>query len=190
MPMPSGSSSATMAMSTSSSGRTSTRSPTPLTSSSIRHTRIQSLHRSLAGSATYSPAPLPPTTPYVRQSLSSMTGTPSQRWSTTAATMITIDASLTSFARSSVSSPSSTTPSLPLATTWRRHEFLLSFLTLKDKPSPSPTQDVTLLTSVAAASTLTMDQELHSRREGDVIALYRRFDIRRIGGRKHKNPGD
>jgi len=40
------------------------------------------------------------------------------------------------------------------------------------------------------ASALTMDQELHSRREGDVIASYQQFNVRAIEGRKYKNPGD
>src|SRR6267142_1865527 len=190
MLMPSGSNSTTTATSTSSSGRTSMRSPTPPTSSSIHRTRIQSLHCSLAGSATYSPAPLPPTMPYARQSLTLTTGTPSQKWSTTATTTITVNASAMSFARSSASSPSSMMPLLPLTTTWRQHKFLLLFLTLKDEPSPSPTQDIALLTSVAAAFALTMDQELHSRREGDVITSYQRFDIKAVGGQKCKNPGD
>jgi len=80
---------------------------------------------------------------------------------------------------------------LPLpATTWRWHKFLLSFLTSRDEPSLSPTQDVALLTNVAVAAALTMDQELHSRREGDVIASYRWFDVRAIGGRKRKHPGN
>src|SRR6266850_7698898 len=103
---------------------------------------------------------------------------------------ITVDALLTSFARSSASLPSSMTPLPPPATAWRQHEFLLSFLTLRDEPSLSLTQPVALLPRVAAASTLTMDQELHSRREGDVIASYQWFDVRAIGGRKRKNPGD
>ena len=35
-----------------------------------------------------------------------------------------------------------------------------------------------------------MDQELHSRTEGDVIATYRQFDIRAVGGQKCKSPKD
>src|SRR6266850_6446892 len=190
MPMPSGSSSMTTAMSTSSSGRTSTRGPTPLTSSSTHHIQMRSLHCSLAGSATYSPAPLPLTTPYARQYLTSTTGMPSQRWSTTTAMMTTADASPMSSHSSNANLPSLMMP-LPLpATIWKQHKFLLSFLTLRDMPSPSPTQDIALLTNVATAVTLMMDQELHSRREGDVIALYRWFNVRAVGGRKHKSPGD
>src|SRR6266850_685442 len=190
MPMPSGSSSMTTAMSTSSLGRTSTRSPTPLTSSSTHHIQMRSLHCSLAGSATYSLAPLPLTTPYARQYLTSTTGMPSQRWSTTTAMMTTTDASPMSSHSSNANLPSLMMP-LPLpATIWKQHKFLLSFLTLRDMPSPSPTQDIALLTNVATAVTLMMDQELHSRREGDVIALYRWFNVRAVGGRKHKSPGD
>src|SRR6266850_1751755 len=108
--MPSGSNSTMTAMSTSSLERTSMRSPTPQTSSSTHHTRMRSLHHSLAGSATYSPAPLPLTTPYTRQYLTLTIGTPLQRWSATAATTTTADALLTSSHSSSASSPSSTMP--------------------------------------------------------------------------------
>src|SRR6266850_1987082 len=102
-PMPSGSSSATMATSTSSSGRTLTSSPTPQTSSLTHLTQMRSLHCSLAGSATYSPAPLPPTTPYARQYLTSTTGMPSLRLSDTATTMTTADALLMNLHNSSAS---------------------------------------------------------------------------------------
>jgi len=81
-------------------------------------------------------------------------------------------------------------PSPPLATDLKQHKFLLSFLTSRDALSPSHTQDVGLLTSVATAATLTMDREIHSEWEGDVIASYRWFDIRAINGQKHKSPGD
>src|SRR6266850_2141241 len=189
-PTPNGSSSATTDASTSSSGRTSTKSPTPPTFTSTRHIQMRSLHRSLAGSATYSPVPLPLTTPYARQYLISTTGTPSQRSNDTVATTITAEDSPTSSSKSRPNSSSSTTPSLPPVTDLKRHEFLLSFLTSKDAPSRSPIQDVELLTSVAGAAALTMDREIQTRREGDVIASYRRFDVRAVSGRKRKSPGD
>src|SRR6267142_322210 len=169
-PMPSGSSSATMATSTSSSGRTLTSSPTPQTSSLTHLTQMRSLHRSLAGSATYSPAPLLLTTPYARQYLISTTGTPSQRSSDTVAMTTNAEDSPTSTHKSKPSSSSLTMPSPPLATEWKRHEFLLSFLTSKDAPSRSHTQDVELLTSVVGTAALTMDREIKTKREGDVIA--------------------
>src|SRR6267142_1410061 len=172
-PMPSGSSSATMATSTSSSGRTLTSSPTPQTSSLTHLTQMRSLHRSLAGSATYSPAPLLPTTPYARQYLTLTTGMPSLRLSDTAAMMTIADTSPTNSHNSSANSPSSTTPSPLPITKWKWHEFPLSFLTSRDAPTRSHTQDVGLLTSVATAAALMMDQEIHSRQEGDVIASYR-----------------
>src|SRR6266850_5140197 len=164
-PMPSGSSSATTAVSTSSSGRTSMRSPTPPISTSAHLTRMRSLHRSLAGSATYSPVPPPLTMPYARQYLTSTTGTPSLRLSDTAATMTTADTLPTNSHNSSASSPSSMMPSPPHATEWKRHEFLLLFLTSRDMLTRSHTQDVELLTSVAAMATLTMDWKIHSRQE-------------------------
>src|SRR6267142_2656426 len=151
MPMPSGSSSATMAVSTSSLGRTLTSSPTPQTSSLTHLTQMRSLHCSLAGSATYSPAPLPPTTPYARQYLTSTTGMPSLRLSDTAAMMTIADTSPTNSHNSSANSPSSTTPSPLPITKWKWHEFPLSFLTSRDAPTRSHTQDVGLLTSVATA---------------------------------------
>jgi len=64
----------------------------------------------------------------------------------------------------------------------------LKFLTSRDALTRSHTQDVGLLTSVATATTLTMDQEIQSRREGDVIASYRRFNVQAVNGRKHKRP--
>jgi len=79
-------------------------------------------------------------------------------------------------------------PSLPPVTEWKWHEFLLLFLTSRDAPTRSHTQDVGLLTSVAATATLTMDQEIHSRREGDVIASYRQFDVQAVNGWKRKHP--
>src|SRR6266850_5175 len=189
-PTPNGSSCTTTDASTSSSGRTSTKSPTPLTYSSAHLTQMRSLHRSLAGSATYSPVPPPLTTPYVKQYLTSTTGMLPPRSSNTVATTTTADASLMSSPRSRLSSSSSTTPLQPPVTDLKRHEFLLSFLTSRDAPSRSHTQDVELLTSVAAAATLTMDQEIQTKREGDVIASYRRFDVRAMNGRKRKSPGD
>src|SRR6266850_2434325 len=189
-PTPSGSSSTTTAVSTSLSGRTSTKSPTPPTSTSAHLTRMRSLHCSLAGSATYSPVPLPPTTPYARQSLISTIGTPSWRSSDIVATTTTADALLMSSHSSSASSPSSTMPSLLPTTEWKRHEFLLSFLTSRDTLTRSHTQDVGLLTSVATAAAWMMDQEIHSRQEGDVIASYWQFDIQAVNGWKHKSPGD
>src|SRR6266850_5126387 len=113
---------------------------------------MRSLHRSLAGSATYSPAPPLPTTPYARQYLSSMTGTPSLRLSDTTATTTTADALPMSSRNSSASSPLLMTPSPLLATKWKWHEFLLSFLTSRDTLTCSHTQDVRLLTSVVAAA--------------------------------------
>src|SRR6266850_5856525 len=186
-PMPSGSSSATTAVSTSSSGRTSMRSPTPPISTSAHLTRMRSLHRSLAGSATYSPVPPPLTTPYVRQYLTSTTGTLPPKSSDTVATTTTADALLTSLPKSKPSASSSTTPFQPPLTDLKRHKFLLSFLTSRDAPSRSHTQDVELLTSIAAAATSTMDQEIQTKREGDVIASYRRFDVRAMNGRKRKS---
>src|SRR6267142_2550537 len=189
-PMPSGSSSATMAVSTSSLGRTLTSSPTPQTSSLTHLTQMRSLHCTLAGSATYSPAPLLPTTPYARQYLTSTTGMPSLRLSDTTATTTTANVLPTSSCKSSVSSPSSMTPLPPPATEWKWHKFLLSFLTLRDALTRSHTQDIGLLTSVAAMAMLTMDREIHSRQEGDVIASYRQFNVRAMNGRKCKSPGD
>src|SRR6267142_1481589 len=118
-PTPSGSSSTTMAVSTSSSGRTLTRSPTPPTSSSTHLTQMRSLHRSLAGSATYSPAPLLLTTPYARQYLTSTTGTLLPRSSDTITTTTTADALLMNSHSPIVSSPLSTMPLLPPATEWK-----------------------------------------------------------------------
>jgi len=151
---------------------------------------MRSLHRSLAGSAIYSPVPPPPTTPYARQYLTSTTGMPSLRLSDTAAMMTTADASLTNSHSSSASSPSSMMPSPQLATEWKQHEFLLLFLTSRDAPTCSHTQDVRLLTSVVATAALTMDQEIHSRWEGDVITSYQRFDVRVVNGWKRKSPED
>src|SRR6266850_4000002 len=105
-PMPSGSSSVMTAASTSSSGRTSMKSPTPPTSTSTHLTRMRSLHRSLAGPATYSPDPLPLTTPYARQYLISTTGTPSQRSSDTVATTTTAAGLPTNSSRSRPNSSS------------------------------------------------------------------------------------
>ena len=51
-------------------------------------------------------------------------------------------------------------------------------------------QDVGLLTSVTAAATLMMDQEIQSKWEGDVITSYWRFDVRAVNGQKRKSPGD
>src|SRR6266850_475096 len=151
---PSGSSSTTMAASTSSSGRTLTRSPTPLTSSSTHLTWMQSLHHSLAGSATYSLVPLPPTMPYARQYLILTTGMLLQRWNATTATTTTTTTSPTNSRNSSASSPLSTMPSLPPTTGWKWHKFLLLFLTSRDAPSPSPTQDIALLTNITAMAAL------------------------------------
>ena len=130
--MPSGSNSVTMATSTFSSERTSMRSPTPWISSSTCCTLMRLLHCSLAGSATYSQDPLPPTTPYARQSLILMTGMQSQRLNATATTMTTTNASLTNLPKSRLSSPLLRTPSPLPITGWKWHEFLLSFLTLRD----------------------------------------------------------
>src|SRR6267142_1958101 len=151
---------------------------------------MRSLHRSLAGSATYSPVPLPPTTPYTRQYLISTTGTPSQRSNDTAATTTIADDLPMNSSKSKLSSSSSMMPSPPPITEWKRHEFLLSFLTSRDAPSRSPTQDVELLTNVAGAAALTLDQEIQTKWEGDVITSYRRFDVRAVNGRKRKSPGD
>jgi len=72
--------------------------------------------------------------------------------------------------------------SLPPATGWKWHKFLLSFLTSRDMPASMASEDIALLNNVAMAAATMMDQELHSRQEGDVIASYWHFDIRVVEG--------
>jgi len=102
--------------------------------------------------------------------------------------MTTADALLMNLHNSSASSPSLMTPLPPPVTEWKWHEFLLSFLTSRDVPTCSHTQDVGLLTSIATAAALMMDQEIQSRWEGDVIASYRQFNVRATNGQKRKHP--
>ena len=172
MQMPGGSDSKTMATSTFLSERTLMKSPTPLTSSSTCHTLMRSLYHSLAGLATYLQAPLLLITPYTRLYPTSMTGMLSQRSSAIAATTTTVNDLPMSSTKSRLSSPLSKMPLPPPITRWKQHKFLLSFLTSRDMPSLMPSEDIILLNHVAVEAATIMDQELHSRAEGDVIATY------------------
>jgi len=96
-----------------------------------------------------------------------------------------------SFIKSLPSLPLLRTPSTPPDTALKQLAFLLSFSRGKP-PSHKPSVDNTSITNEAPMeATMVMDQELHSRMKGDVIASYRLFDVRAIGGSwKHKSIGD
>ena len=175
---------------TSLSAKTLTRSLSSPTSSSTHHILTRSLSCSLAGSTTCLPAPLPLIMPCTRPHLTSMTGTWSLRSSNTTTMMTTTNTFPTSSTRSRPSSPLLRMPLSPSTTSWKQHKFLLSFLTSGDVPSLMPSKDIALLNHVATSAATMMDQELHSRMEGDVITSYRRFNARVVGGKKRKSPED
>jgi len=185
MQMLNGSNSATMDASTSLLGRTLMRNPIPPTFTSIPHIPTRQPNRSCAGSIMCSSAPPLLSTPYTKPYQISTIGMWSLRSNATTAMTTTITASPPSSTRLPLSSPSSRIPSTPLNTELRQPAFQLSFPTSRDEPSHMLNED-----DAPMEAMMVMDQELHSRAEGDVIASYRWFKVRAIGGWKCKSPGD
>jgi len=89
-------------------------------------------------------------------------------------TMTTTARSLMNLTRSRLNLPLSRTPLLRHIIASKQHTFHLSFLTLRDVPSSMLSVDTASPSHTTPMSaTMTMEQELHSRMEGDVIARYR-----------------
>src|SRR6266850_192274 len=190
MRTPSGFNNVMTGASTSLLARTSTRSATAPTSTLTPCTLMRSLIHYHAGSTTYALVPLPLTTPCVKPCQISTIGMRSQRLNVIATTTTTATALPLNSTKSRPNSSSSRTPFTPPNTNSKWCTFLLSFSTLRVRLSHRPNVDAASPSKAPAEATTTMDQELHSRTEGDVIVMYWCFNVVAVNGKKHKSLKD